>query len=86
LSSGEFAEVGNGAAACGTVDAEISPLSSNSYLSRPSVNQRTRLEDTPLRGEISKETLRFSLLEPTVLSIIWEFCFFVLKTYFFSVN
>jgi hypothetical protein len=68
------------------MDAGISPLSSNSYVSRPSVNQRTRLEDTPLRGEISKETLHFSLLEPMVLGVIWEFRFFVLKTYFFSVN
>jgi hypothetical protein len=51
----------------------------------PFLDQRVGLEDTPSRGKIIKESLRFSLLEPVVLGIIPEVHFFVLKTYFFSV-
>jgi hypothetical protein len=53
--------------------------------SRPFSDQGLRLEDTPSRGKIVKETLSFSLLEPAVLGVIQKLRFFVLKTYFFSV-
>jgi hypothetical protein len=53
--------------------------------SRPLDDQRVGLEDTPSRGKIVKETLRFSLLEPMILGIIREVRFFVLRMYFFSV-
>jgi hypothetical protein len=52
----------------------------------PFLDQRPRLEDTPSRGKFHKESLPFYLLEPVVLGVLSEVRFFVLKTYFFSVN
>jgi hypothetical protein len=40
----------------------------------------------PFAGKIVKEPLHFYLLEPAVLGVVPEVRFFVLKTYFFSVN
>jgi hypothetical protein len=56
-----------------------------SVSSRPFADQRPRLEDTPSVSKIHKEPLRFYEIEPTVLGIIPEVRFFVLKTYFLSV-
>jgi hypothetical protein len=43
--------------------------------SRPFVDQRTRLEDTPSRGKFVKEPLCFFELEPAVLWRILKICF-----------
>jgi hypothetical protein len=40
--------------------------------SRPILDQRPRLELTPSRGNFSKESLGFWIIEPAVLSIIHE--------------
>jgi hypothetical protein len=61
-------------------------LSSVSNSSRPLVDQRSRLEDTPSRGKLYKEPLCFHGIEPAVLSVNQEIRLLVLKTYFFPVN
>jgi hypothetical protein len=61
-------------------------LSSGNDVCHPFSDLRVGLEDTPSRGKIVKEPLRFYLLKPTVLGVILEVCFSVLKTYFFLVN
>jgi hypothetical protein len=58
---------------------------SRDVVTRPFLDQRPRIEDTPSRGKVYKEPLCFYEIEPVVLGIIQELCFFVLKTYFFSV-
>jgi hypothetical protein len=52
-------------------------LLSRSDVRRPFLDLRVGLEDTPSRGKVVKEPLRFSLLEPTVLGVISEVRFFV---------
>jgi hypothetical protein len=52
---------------------------------RPILNQWPRLEDTPSRGNLSKESLDFFIIEPTVLNVLSEMCFRVLKAYFLPV-
>jgi hypothetical protein len=54
--------------------------------SRPRLDQGLRLEDTFSAVIFAKEPLTFIILEPTVLGVIPEVRFFVLKTYFFLVN
>jgi hypothetical protein len=54
--------------------------------SRPRLDQGLRLEDTFSAVIFAKEPLIFIILEPVVLGVIPEVRFFVLKTYFFSVN
>jgi hypothetical protein len=54
--------------------------------SRPRLDQGLKLEDNFLAVIFAKEPLTFIIIEPVVLGVIPEVRFFVLKTYFFSVN
>jgi hypothetical protein len=64
--------------------APLSPLTGDDF-SRPRFDQWLGLEDTLSAMSFVKEPLRFCELEPAVLGVILELCFFVLKTYFVSV-
>jgi hypothetical protein len=37
---------------------------------RPYSDQQPRIEDTPSRGKLLKESLDFSIIEPAVLSVV----------------
>jgi hypothetical protein len=49
--------------------------------SRPNRDQRPRLELTPSRGKIHKESLGFWIIEPAILNVFSETCLRVLKAY-----
>jgi hypothetical protein len=55
-------------------------------LSRPSCDQRMRLDHTPSRGKFVKETLSFSETNPRSLAHSRKVRFRVLKAYSFSVK
>jgi hypothetical protein len=54
--------------------------------SRPNRDQRLRLELTPSRGKIHKESLGFWIIEPVILSVLSKIRFRVLKAYFLPVK
>jgi hypothetical protein len=62
----------------------LSPLTGDDS-SRSRFDQWLGLEDTLLAVSFVKKPLHFCELDPAVLGVIQELCFFVLKTYFVSV-